>query len=78
MEYRALNLNPQKAELLLHKFFAEACLNIDVFDEAGKRHMPREWFLVPLHLIEAAVTLLVNGEIVNYKYNSSIQEIVPK
>lgn len=78
IEYRTLNLNPQKAELLLHTFFAEACLNIDVFDESGNRHMPREWFIVPLHLIEAAVTLLISGEIVNYKYDASAQGIVQK
>jgi len=77
-EYQTYNLNPQKLELLLHTFFAESCLNFDVFDSEGKRHAPREWFDVPLHVIETAVQLLINGDIVNYHYDSQRQEIVGK
>lgn len=42
MTYKCFNMNPQKLEHLLHTFFGEACLNLDVFDEAGNRHTPRE------------------------------------
>ena len=77
-EFKTFNLNPQKLELLLHKFFVSACLNLDVFDNEGKRHTPREWFIVPLHVIETAVLLLINGEIVNYRYDSQRQEIIGK
>jgi len=75
-EFETYNLNPQKLELLLHTFFAECCLDIDVFDAGDKRHAPREWFIVPLHTIETAVQLLINGEIVNYRYDTQSQEIV--
>ena len=77
-EFQTYNLNPQKMELLLHTFFAEACLELDVFDTDGKRHTPREWFSVPLHVIETAVQLLINGEIVNYRFESKSQEIVSR
>ena len=77
-EFQTFNLNPQKFELLLHTFFAKACVNLDVYDAKGKRHSPREWFQVPLPIIEAAVHLLVNGEIVNYRYDRQEQEIIPK
>ncbi|MCX7094973.1 MAG: GIY-YIG nuclease family protein [Methylobacter sp.] len=77
-EFQTYNLNPQKLELLLHTFFAESCLNIDVFDNEGKRHTPREWFIAPLHAIETAVKLLINGEIVNYRYDNNHQEIIEK
>jgi len=77
-EFQTYNLNPQKMELLLHTFFAESCLNLDVFDSEGKRHTPREWFIVPLHTIEVAIQLLINGDIVNYRYDSQKQEIVGK
>lgn len=77
-EFQTYNLNPHKLELLLHTFFAESCLNLDVFDSEGKRYTPREWFVVPLHAIETAVQLLINGEIVNYRYDSQQQEIVGK
>lgn len=76
--FATYNLNPQQLEKLLHRFFGRACLNLDIFDSTGQRHMPREWFVVPLHIIEAAVNLLINGEIVNYRYDEVKQEIVEK
>jgi len=77
-EFKTYNLNPQKLEKLLHRFFAKCCLNLDVFDENGKRYTPREWFITPLGVIETAIQLLISGEIVNYIYDSHEQEIVPK
>lgn len=77
-EFETYNLNPQKLEMLLHTFFAESCLNLDVFDSEGKRHTPREWFIVPLHIIESAIQFLINGDILNYHYDSQRQEIVGK
>jgi len=77
-EFQTYNLNPQQLELLLHRFFAESCLNLDIFDSEGKRYTPREWFVAPLHAIETAVQLLINREIVNYRYDSQRQEIVGK
>jgi len=69
-EFQVYNLNPQKMEMLLHRFFAQSCLNLDVFDNEGKRYMPREWFIAPLHVIETVIQLLINGEILNYYYDS--------
>ena len=77
-QFQTYNLNPQKLEILLHTFFAESCLNLDVFDSEGKRHTPREWFIVPLHVIETAVKILLSGDIVNYRYNGQQQKIVGK
>lgn len=77
-EFQAFNMNPQKLEKLLHKFFGNACLSMDVYDSDGKRHAPREWFVVPLAVIESAVQLLISGEIVNYKYEVDLGEIVPR
>lgn len=73
--FECYNLNPQKFELLLHTFFGKACLNVDVYDKQGKRFSPREWFIAPLHIIEAAANMLINGEIVNYRYNPEVQSI---
>ena len=77
-EYQTYNLNPQKLELLLHKFFAKTCLNMDVYDDNGKRITPREWFVVPLHIIETAIHLLLSGDIVNYRYDEEKQTIVER
>jgi len=77
-EWATYDLNPQKLELLLHSFFAEACIELDVFDNDRKRHTPREWFDVPLHFVKAAVDMLISGEIVNYRYDHARQEIVER
>lgn len=73
--FQCYNLNPQKLERLLHTFFGKACLNMDLYDHEGKRYAPREWFVAPLNVIEQAVQLLINGEIVNYQYDAELQEI---
>lgn len=76
--YRCYNLNPQKMEMLLHTFFGKSCLNIDIFDAEGKRYTPREWFIAPLEIIEQAITLIINGEIIYYNYDMEKQEILQK
>ncbi|MCI5207581.1 MAG: GIY-YIG nuclease family protein, partial [Candidatus Electrothrix sp. ATG2] len=77
-EFTTYDLNPHKLEQLIHTFFAKACLELDVFDKDGKRHTPREWFEVPLHVIATAIELLMNGEIVHYCYDHLRQEIAAK
>ena len=64
------NMNAQKFESLIHRFFGHTCLEIDVFDNTGIRHTPREWFIVPMEVIEQAITLIISGEIVNYIYDT--------
>ncbi|RZA02867.1 MAG: GIY-YIG nuclease family protein [Sphingobacteriaceae bacterium] len=74
--FKCYNMNPQKLELLMHNFFGESCLEIDVHDSKGKRFTPREWFIAPIEIITQAINLIVSGEIVNYKYDSYKNEIV--
>lgn len=76
--WKCYNMNPQKLEQLLHNFFGNSCLEIDVFDEKGKRHTPREWFIAPFEVIEQAIELIINGKIVNYKYDNENFTIVGK
>ena len=72
------NMNPLKFESLVHKFFGHVCLEIDVFDKKGKRHNPREWFIVPLEIIEQAILLIISGDIVNFTYDSLNEVIVER
>ncbi len=76
--YECYNLNPQKFELLLHTFFGQVCLNLDVHDSNGHRYVPREWFTAPFEVIEQAISLLLTKEIVKYKYDPLLQMIVKK
>ena len=76
--FKCFNMNPQKLEQLLHNFFGLSCLNVDVFDNEGRRHIPREWFIAPLEIIEQAIHFVLSGEIVHYRYDLEKEEIVQR
>ncbi|PKQ64823.1 hypothetical protein BZG02_02945 [Labilibaculum filiforme] len=73
--YKVYNRNADKLENLLHRFFAKACLDIDLFNENGQRLNPREWFVVPFEVIEETIQLILNENIVNYEYDTETQKI---
>lgn len=74
--YRCYNLQLQTFESLIHRFFAHHCLNVDIYDKEGKRLTPREWFIVPLPIINEAINMLLNGSIINYVFDSETQKII--
>ena len=76
--YRIYNVITQDFESLIHRFFAEVCLNVDIKDEKGRRIAPREWFVVPFQIIEKVISLIETGDIVNYKYDSINQALLEK
>jgi len=76
--YEVYNINPHKLEQLIHQFFSNSCLDIDIFDANGKLHRPREWFIVPLNVIEEAIVLIENRSIVDYRYDDVSEKIILK
>ncbi len=68
--YKVYNRNADKLESLLHRFFAKACLDIDLFNEKEQRLNPREWFVVPFEVIEETIQLILNGSISYYEYDT--------
>lgn len=76
--WKCYNMNPQKFEQLIHNFFGGSCLELDVFDEKGRRHTPREWFIAPLGIIEKAIELIISGRVVSYRYDASSISIVAR
>ena len=74
--YDAINLNANKFENLMHRFFADARLDIEIMDRFGKPFRPREWFLLPLPVIEAAIAMLLDGTILRHRYDAAAGEIV--
>lgn len=71
------NVNIQKFENLIHRFFDDARLSIDI-ENRGFRISPREWFDIPLPIIIEAINLLVSGNIIQYKYDKEIEAIILK
>lgn len=76
--YACYNRNADKLEQLLHRFFASACLDIDLYDDSGQRITPREWFVVPFEAIEEAIELILNESIIYYTYDVDSKKIFLK
>lgn len=74
--FKCYNLNPNKLEQLLHRFFGAACLEVSIADSAGLIHEPREWFIASIEVIEQVIGLIQNQQIINYKYDIRNKEIV--
>jgi Meiotically Up-regulated Gene 113 (MUG113) protein len=67
--YKLSNINRTKLENLIHRIFDPARLDIEIKDRFGNPITPREWFLVPVFVIDEAVERIKNGTITNYRYD---------
>lgn len=69
--YKLFNVSRSKFEQLIHRIFDEARLNIEIKDRFGNPVAPREWFFVPLFAIQEAVQRIMDGSILDFRYDSS-------
>ncbi|MBU1667209.1 GIY-YIG nuclease family protein [bacterium] len=76
--YQCFNMNPQKLEQLLHKFFGKSCLDIEIFDKDGNSHTTREWFIAPLEVIDEVIDLIISGKVIYYLYDAKNESIVKR
>ena len=67
--YRLININRAKLESLLHRFFSAARLDIEIPDRFGRAVKPREWFMVPLHVIDEVVARIKDHSVIDYEYH---------
>jgi len=67
--YKLANINRTKLEKLIHKFFSATKLEIEIIDRFGKPVKAREWFLVPLFIIDEVVDKIKDGSISEYYYD---------
>jgi len=74
--YRCFNMNPQRFERLIHRFFSDSCLDIEITDISGKGYVPKEWFIAPIVVIGNVIELIIKGEIVNYSYDKATESII--
>lgn len=74
--YKLAHINRTKLENLFHKIFAPAQLDLTIEDRFCKPVKPREWFLVPLHVIAEAVNRIRDGSITKYVYDPKSARLV--
>jgi hypothetical protein len=76
--YALHNLNRVKLEGIFHKLFAAAQLDLMIEDRFGHPVKPKEWFLVPLHVIDEAVQRIRDGSIMEMVYDLSLAQLVKR
>jgi hypothetical protein len=76
--YDLYNINRVKLENLIHRVFGPARLDIEIEDRFGKPVVPREWFLVPLFIVNEAVDRIMDGSITKYVYDPQAVRLVKR
>lgn len=75
--YKLHNLNRTKLENIFHRLFGAAQIELTIEDRFGHPVKPREWFLVPLSVIDEAVRRIVDGSITGVTYDPKTASLVP-
>lgn len=67
--YKLYNINRTKLENLIHRVFANARFEMTIPDRFGNPVRPREWFLVPISVINEVVERIRDRSITEYVYD---------
>lgn len=73
--WETYNMNTHKFETLIHKFFSAVQFNFTIINPDGTKEKAREWFVVPLPIIETVINRFIDKSIVNYRYNPSLESL---
>jgi hypothetical protein len=74
--YKLHNLNRIRLENIFHRLFGAAQLDLTIEDRFGNPVKPREWFLVPLHVIDEAVQRIRDGSITDAVYDPKSARLI--
>jgi len=74
--YELYNINRIKLENVIHRVFEPAQLDIELRDRFGNPVKPREWFLVPLFVVNEVVERIKDGSITQYVYDPTAARLV--
>ena len=67
--YKLFNINRTRLEKIFHRLFGAVRLDLTITDRFGNPVKPREWFLVPLQVIDEAVEKIKDGSITDFSYD---------
>jgi hypothetical protein len=74
--YQLHNLNRKSLESIFHKVFGAAQLDLTIADRFGRPIKPKEWFLVPLQVIDEAVGRIRDGSILKFAYDRNSARLI--
>jgi hypothetical protein len=67
--FKLVNIKRKGLETLLQKFFGSARLDLELKDRFNTPVKPREWFLIPLEVIEEVIEKIKEGTIEQFRYD---------
>lgn len=76
--YKMSGIERTKLEKVLHRVFGPAQIDLYIEDRFGNPVHPKEWFLVPLHVIDEAVEKIRNGSITSLTYDPTQALLIDK
>ncbi len=76
--YELYNINRVKLENLIHLVFERAQLDIEIKNLFGNPVRPREWFLVPLPVVDEVVSRIKDGTITRCVYDPATARLVER
>ncbi len=74
--YALYNVSRVKLENIIHRVFDTAQLDLEIKDRFGNPVKPREWFLVPLFVVNDVVDRIKDGTITQYVYDPTGARLV--
>ncbi|MGG7536157.1 GIY-YIG nuclease family protein [Rhizobium sp. 12,4] len=75
--YKLFNINRTRLENVLHRVLSPARLDLTIQDRFGNPVKPKEWYLVPLQVIDEVVARVKDGTIKSYEYDPSTAMLRP-
>lgn len=74
--YKLYNINRTRLEKVIHRVFGAAQIDLTITDRFGHPVKPREWFMVPLHIIDEAVSRITDGSITGLVYDPAQAKLI--
>lgn len=74
--YKLYEVNRPRLEALIHRVLHRVRYDAQIADRFGKAVRPREWFLVPLPIIDEIVERIGDGTLVDFTYAPGVARLV--
>lgn len=74
--YQLYNISRVKLENIIHRVFDPVQLDVEIKDRFGNPVKPREWFLVPLFVIDEVVERIKDGTIPKFVYDPTTAHLI--
>ena len=74
-KWRCTNINPRTLETFLHKFLQGGQIKIRVNDRDGSQ-IASEWYNVPIGVLDTMIPKILDGTILQYRYDADSKRLV--